>query len=58
MPKYQVIRSYDVVEIYEVEADNEDHAIEIAFDPENHVRTYDGPYDDSVGVSEGWEYRK
>jgi len=56
MPKYTVLKSYDVIEIHQVEADNEEAAIEAAWKSVDPVRVFDGPYDDTVSVSEGWEH--
>lgn len=52
MPKYEVLKSYDIVEVHIVEADNEDEAIKKAWESVDPVRTYDGYYHDTVGVSE------
>jgi hypothetical protein len=56
MAKYTVLKSYDVIEIHQVEADNEEAAIEAAWKSVDPVRVFDGPYDDTVSVSEGWEH--
>ena len=50
--KYEILRSFDTVEVWHVEASNEDEAIEIFLDKGVHHRTFDGPYDDSVSVAE------
>ena len=56
MPKYTVLKSYDVIEVHQVEADDEDQAIELAWKSVDPVRTFDGPFDNSVSVQDGWEY--
>ena len=45
--KYHVIRSYTVCEVHEVEADNEDAAIQLVKDgvEDFFVKSYDGDYD-------------
>ena len=55
MPKYTVTRSYNTVEVFQVEADNEQQAFEksVGGIP---IRTYDGDYNDSVEIEEGWEH--
>lgn len=50
--KYEVIRSFDTVEIWHVEASSEEEAMKTFLDKGVHHRTFDGPYDDSVSVSE------
>ena len=50
--KYEVMRSFDTVEIWHVEASSEEEAIETFLDKGVHHRTFDGPYDDSIAVAE------
>ena len=55
MPKFTVLRSYTVVESYEVEAPNEDEAVRMAVvEKEGYTKSYDGEYDKEVTVEEGW----
>ena len=46
MPKFNLLRSYTVVESHEVEAKNEDEAIQIIEKGrvETHQKSYDGDY--------------
>ncbi len=46
MPKFNLLRSYTVVESHEVEAKNEDEAIQIIENGsvETHLKSYDGDY--------------
>ena len=46
MPKFNLLRSYTVVESHEVEAKNEDEAIQIIEkgSVETHQKSYDGDY--------------
>lgn len=48
--KFEVLRSYTVVDVYHIEAENEAEAIRKAQQGEGHVKTYDGDYDDDVTV--------
>ena len=52
MPKYEVLKSYDVVEVHHIIADNEDEAIQKVWESFTPVRTFDSDYDDSVSVTE------
>ena len=47
MPKFNLLRSYTVVESHEVEAENEDEAIQIIEkgSVETHQKSYDGEFD-------------
>ncbi len=47
MPKFNLLRSYTVVESHEVEAKNEDEAIHIIENGgvETHQKSYDGDYE-------------
>lgn len=52
MKIYEVLTSYMSVEVHHVKANNEDEALEIFKDGEsNHMKTYDGDYDDLIQVS-------
>ena len=53
--KYTVTRSYNTVEVFQVEADNEQQAFEKSVG-KMPIRTYDGDYHDCVGIEEGWEH--
>ena len=51
MPKYEVIRSYTVSDVYHVIADNEEHAYKQACEHEYEWhKSYDGGYDDAFDV--------
>jgi len=47
MPKFNLLRSYTVVESHEVEAKNKDEAIQIIENGsvETHLKSYDGDFD-------------
>ena len=55
MTKYTVTRSYNTVEVFQVEADNEQQAFEKSVG-EMPTRIYDGDYHDCVEIEEGWEH--
>lgn len=50
MPRYKVIRSYMVADVYYVDATDEAEAIRKAQSGEGHANTFDGDYDDEVTV--------
>jgi len=54
MTKYKVLRSYPTVEVYDVEAENEEQAVElIKSDSFKYLRdSFDGDYGDEICVYE------
>lgn len=52
MKKFEVIRHYTCSAVYEVEANDEDHAYKLACEGEGHRKTYDASEDDSYEVME------
>ena len=53
MPKYEITRSYTVSCVATIEADSDDHAIEIAlYDADVYWKEYDGDYEADVTVEE------
>jgi len=50
--KFEVIRHYTCSAVYEVEADDEEHAYKLACQGEGHRKTYDGTEDDNYEVME------
>ena len=58
MKKYTVLRSYSIIEVHQVEAADEEKAIDAAVngDEDTYVKSYDGHYtDDSCTVEDGWD---
>ena len=57
MKKYTVLRSYSMTEVHQVEAVDEDKAIDAVIngDEDTYVKSYDGDYDDSCTVEDGWD---
>ena len=54
MKKYHVEITYSSTATYDVVAENEADAKQMALDGEGYVTTYDSEYNDEVDVSEGW----
>ncbi len=54
MSKYEVLRSYPTVEVYDVEAENEEQAIKLVkSDGMEYFRdSFDGDYDDQITITE------
>jgi hypothetical protein len=52
MPKYEVTRSYTVVEVTTIEAENANQARIIAMDWDCHWKEYGGDYDAEITVEE------
>lgn len=53
MPRYEITRSYTAICVATVEADNHEHAEEIAlYDADVYWKEYDGDYDYEVYVDE------
>ena len=50
--RFEVIRHYTCSAVYEVEADDEEHAYKLACQGEGHRKTYDGTEDDNYEVME------
>jgi len=50
--KYEVLRSFDSVEIWHVEASSEHEAIKTFLDKGVRHRTFNGPDDGSISVAE------
>jgi len=57
MKKYTVLRSYSIDEVHQVEAVDEDKAIDAVIhgDEDTYVKSYDGDYDGDIAVIEGWD---
>jgi len=52
MKKFEVMRHYTCTAVYEVEADDEEHAYKLARQGEGHLKTYDSDTDDDYEVLE------
>ena len=57
MKKYTVLRSYSMIEVHQVEAVDEEQAVDAVVngDEDTYVKSYDGEYDGNLTVEEGWD---
>lgn len=57
MKKYTVLRSYLMVEVHQVEAADEEQAVDAVVNgnEDTYVKSYDGEYDGDLTVEKGWD---